>query len=287
MSDTSVVRAVNSLGGSNELPQLDIAGFKILATIIGNSAGINLTPDKRLMVQTRLMRRLRALGMTNFTEYVHLVTTATQRELPHLLDAVTTNKTEFFRERPHFDHLIERAFGQWKTDAPIRVLSAGCSSGEEPYSIAMCAREALGKEADALVQVFAGDISQIKLAEARRGVYAAHGVAHLGRQRLARHFLRGQNQCEGQVKVRPEIASLVTFERINLIHPVPWEHRFHAIFCCNVAIYFDAGVQATVFRHFYNALRPGGLLFIGHAETLRLAGDLPFHNVRIATYVRG
>lgn len=279
---------MGTLGGSApDLPQLDSAGFTVLANIIGHSAGINLTPDKRLMVQTRLMRRLRALGMTSFAEYVQLVTSATPRELPHLLDAVTTNKTEFFRERPHFDHLIERAFGQWQGDAPIRILSAGCSSGEEPYTIAMCAREALGKEADALVQINAGDISQIKLAEARRGVYPAHAVAHLGRQRLGRHFLRGQNACEGQVKVRPEVASLVSFERINLIHPLPWEHRFHAIFCCNVAIYFDAAVQATVFGHFYNALRPGGLLFIGHAETLRLAGDLPFHNVRVATYVRG
>ena len=280
------------------LPQLDLAGFTLLATVIGQAAGINLGTDKRLMVQTRLMRRLRQLQLTTFAEYVRYVTTSTTQELPHLLDAVTTNKTEFFRERPHFEHLIERAFSQWKdgvsssnsssgNDGPIRILSAGCSSGEEPYSIAMCAREALGDEAARLVRIDAGDISQTKLAEAKRGVYPSTSVAHLGRMRLTRHFLKGQNQCDGQVKVRPEARQMIAFERINLIHPLPYAHRFHAIFCCNVAIYFDAKVQATVFGHIYNALRPGGLLFIGHAETLRLAGDLPFRNVRIATYLRG
>ena len=182
---------------------------------------------------------------------------------------------------------MEDGLASHDDDGPIRVLSAGCSSGEEPYSIAMCAREALGDEAAHLVRVDAGDISQTKLAEAKRGVYSSSSVAHLGRMRLTRHFLKGQNQCDGQVKVRPEVHKLVTFERINLIHPLPYAHRFHAIFCCNVAIYFDSKVQATVFGHLYDALRPGGLLFIGHAETLRLAGDLPFRNLRIATYLRG
>jgi chemotaxis protein methyltransferase CheR len=217
-------------------------------------------------VYARLARRLRALGIASFDDYVRYLELE-PAEWEHCTNALTTNVTSFFREEHHFRTLAAHAQAHARTSSETyRVWSAGCSSGEEPYTIAMCLSEALG---NAPFEVLATDLDTQVLATARDGVYPVASVLKLSEERQKRFFLRGTGRYEGRARVRRELAAHVEFLRVNLMDaewPVPAGND--AIFCRNVMIYFDKPTQARLIERFAALLHPHGLFFAGHAESL-------------------
>jgi chemotaxis protein methyltransferase CheR len=240
------------------------ADFALACRLIGQYAGIKLGPHKRYMVYNRLVRRLRAHGMGDFGEYLQLVQTDVTGEREAFVNALTTNLTAFFREPHHFELLAERAkLHQQQERRPMRVWSCACSTGEEPWSIAMTLREA---ECDA--QVVASDIDTDALEKAASGVYLTERIADLPASRLRAHFLRGTGTNDGWVTIRPELRGMVKFTQLNLQSPRwPAMEAFDAVFCRNVAIYFDRETQKKLLERFAQVLRPGGVLIVGHAES--------------------
>jgi chemotaxis protein methyltransferase CheR len=244
--------------------------FEAVRDLVGRKTGIALSDVKSDMVYSRLARRLRANGMTDFPSYLAMLEDPESAELEHFLNALTTNLTAFFREAHHFDHLAEQALPTLLEQAGrnrIRIWSAGCSTGEEPYTLAMVAREVLPASAD--VRVLATDVDTEVLARAESGIYAADRVKGLSRERLQRHFLRGTGRNEGRVRLKPEVRELVDFQYLNMIE-TPWrlEETFDIVFCRNVIIYFDRETQRRLFQELPRHMAPGGWLYIGHSETL-------------------
>ncbi|MCT9116058.1 chemotaxis protein CheR [Cupriavidus gilardii] len=236
--------------------------FDKVRALIHRRAGISLGAQKREMVYSRLARRLRALHLSDFASYLALLEADEYSgEWEFFTNALTTNLTSFFREAHHFPLLAEHAK---RIGRPYSVWCAAASTGEEPYSIAITLAEALGERA---ATVLATDIDTQVLAKARTGVYSADQVARLSQERLKRFFLKGTGQRAGQVKVKPELASTITFEPLNLLAP-DWgiRERFDAIFCRNVMIYFDKPTQGRILERFVPLLKPHGLLFAGHSE---------------------
>jgi len=236
--------------------------FDKIRALIHRRAGISLGSHKREMVYSRLARRLRSLQLTDFATYLAMLEAdETSQEWEFFTNSLTTNLTSFFRETHHFPLLAEHAR---KVGRPCSVWCCAASTGEEPYSIAITLAEALG---DRGASVLATDIDTQVLAKARTGVYAQDQVARLSQERLKRFFLKGTGPRAGSVKVKPELASTITFGQLNLLAP-DWgmRERFDAIFCRNVMIYFDKPTQGRILERFAPLLKPGGLLFAGHSE---------------------
>jgi chemotaxis protein methyltransferase CheR len=252
--------------------------FELLRRHVYEHAGIALGPHKREMLKARLARRVRALGLSTFAAYYrHLRENDSDgNEHVRFVNAVTTNVTSFFREQHHFRYLTEQWLPRVRAEAlrqgrrVLRIWSAGCSTGEEPYSIALCVHEALGPAAAAWdLRILASDIDTDVLRRAAEGVYPADRVAETLGPRLSRYFLRGTGSNEGFVRVRPELQALVTFRHINLMADSwPIHTQFDAIFCRNVLIYFDRGQQRRLVGRLRGLLREDGLLFLGHSESL-------------------
>lgn len=238
--------------------------FSRVRRMIYARAGISLGEHKREMVYSRLARRLRALGRQDFGGYLdHLEQEPGAAEWENFVNALTTNLTAFFRESHHFPILAEFARSR---GGPVSVWCCAASTGEEPYSIAITLAETLGARASSC-RVVATDIDTQVLARARAGVYPYERVSKLDESRLKRFFLRGKGENSGQVKVRPEIQEMVTFETLNLLAADwPLSERFDVIFCRNVMIYFDKPTQSKILQRFVPLLKPGGLLFAGHSE---------------------
>ncbi|HXZ49410.1 MAG TPA: CheR family methyltransferase [Usitatibacter sp.] len=238
--------------------------FRLISERIYEFAGIRLPEAKREMVYARLARRLRLLGIGSFDDYVRYLELE-PAEWEHCTNALTTNVTSFYREEHHFRALAAHAQARAGSGS-FRVWSAGCSTGEEPYSISMCLAEALGA---APYEVLASDLDTQVLATAREGIYPLQSVLKLGEERQRRFFLRGTGRHEGQARVRPEIAARVEFLRVNLMdREWPVRGGLDAIFCRNVMIYFDKPTQARLIERFAALLAPHGLFFAGHAESL-------------------
>ncbi|CAG2143470.1 Chemotaxis protein methyltransferase [compost metagenome] len=236
--------------------------FEKVRALIHKRAGISLGSHKREMVYSRLARRLRSLGLADFGSYLALLESDDRsQEWEFFTNALTTNLTSFFREAHHFPLLAEHAK---KVGRPYSVWCAAASTGEEPYSIAITLAEALGDRAGT---VLATDIDTQVLAKARAGVYTAEQVGRLSQERLKRFFLKGTGARSGSVKVKPDLASTITFEPLNLLAP-EWglREKFDAIFCRNVMIYFDKPTQGRILERFAPLLKPNGLLFAGHSE---------------------
>jgi chemotaxis protein methyltransferase CheR len=239
--------------------------FRAISERIYNFSGIRLTEAKREMVYARLARRLRALGLASFDDYVRFLELE-PAEWEHCTNALTTNVTAFYREEHHFNTLAEHAQANARAEAPFRVWSAGCSTGEEPYTIAMCLSEALPQ---GNFSVLATDLDTQVLASAEEAVYPLASVVRLPEARQKRFFQKGTGRFEGQARVRREIASRVQFARLNLMDAQwPVEPGLDAIFCRNVMIYFDKPTQRRLVERFAALLQPGGLFFAGHAESL-------------------
>jgi chemotaxis protein methyltransferase CheR len=239
--------------------------FRLITDRIYTFSGIKLPDAKREMVYARLARRLRTLGLSSFDEYVRYLE-AEPAEWEHCTNALTTNVTSFFREEHHFRILTEHVQGRKPASPVFRAWSAGCSTGEEPYSIAMTLADALG---GAKFEVIASDLDTQVLATARQAVYPLQSVLRLPEARQKRYFLRGSGRNEGRARVRPDIAAHVSFTRVNLME-ADWgvEGPFDAIFCRNVMIYFDKPTQKRLIERFSRLLAPHGLFFAGHAESL-------------------
>lgn len=239
--------------------------FRVITDRIYRFSGIKLPEAKREMVYARLARRLRSLGLASFDDYVRYLE-AEPSEWEHCTNALTTNVTSFFREEHHFRVLAEHAQGRAGKAGAYRVWSAGCSTGEEPYSIAMTLADTLHA---GNYHIVASDLDTQVLAAARHAVYPLGAVLKLPESRQKRFFLRGTGRNDGRARVRPEIASHVEFARVNLMD-AQWgvEPPFDAIFCRNVMIYFDKPTQRRLIERYARMLSPGGLFFAGHAESL-------------------
>ncbi len=248
------------------------ADFDAVRALIYKRAGISLSPVKKDMVYSRLTKRLRAHGFKRFQDYVnHLQGGASEQEWVAFTNALTTNLTAFFREAHHFPILAEHLAA--RRDRPLSIWCCAASTGEEPYSLAMTAVEALGGF-DIPVDILASDLDTSVLEKAQAGVYPMERVERMSAERTKRFLLRGTGAQAGQVKVRPELARLIAFRQVNLLsNPLPVQGKFDAIFCRNVMIYFDKPTQAAILRRFVPLMQPDGLLFVGHSESLFHVAD--------------
>lgn len=250
--------------------------FRFLSGFVRQHCGIAMGEHKRQLLQGRLQRRLRALGLEGFDEYCELLRRDPDSELDEFVSAVSTNVTAFFREPHHFEYLAGQ-LREWLGRRPggrLRIWSAGCSTGEEPYSIAMVLAEALEAHhgpADALI--LATDLSPAALETARRGVYPLQRLDAVGHERRRRWLQRGTGAQAGFARVHPRLAELVRLRQLNLLDPWPMRGRFDAIFCRNVVIYFDAETKQRLFERFDGALQQHGKLFLGHSESMHGLSD--------------
>jgi chemotaxis protein methyltransferase CheR len=259
------------------IPKISEVEFTRFRVLIHAQSGINLRSHKRPLLVARLARRLRHLDIHSFSEYYEKVSAdASGRELRELINRITTNKTSFFREPHHFAFLRSHVLANTVAGGRrLHIWSAASSSGEEPYSIAITAREALGAVGARSVQILASDIDTEMLAQADSGTYELDSLSEFSLPRLRAHFMRGFGRFRGMAMVRPELRRLVEFERINLIDAVwPASGSFDVIFCRNVIIYFDQPTQRQIVERMAAALKPGGYFFSGHSESLHWARDL-------------
>lgn len=238
------------------------ADFKQVCRHLYQHAGIRLSESKDSMVYSRLARRIRALKLTSFADYLAYLE-QTPEEDQHFINALTTNLTSFFREPHHFEQLAQYLR---TAELPMTIWCAASSTGEEPYSIAMVVQETLGGRASQ-VQIIASDIDSQVLQTARHGVYPLDKVQMLSEQRRRQFFLRGKGPNSGMARVTPALASAVQFQRINLLDS-HWQLPEHidVIFCRNVMIYFDKDTQARVLGHMVERMPSDGLYFAGHSE---------------------
>jgi chemotaxis protein methyltransferase CheR len=242
--------------------------FSRIRTLIHRRAGIALGEQKRQMVYSRLSRRLRELQLPEFSTYLELLEASRDgEEWQAFINSLTTNLTSFFREAHHFPVLAAHVR---KSKQPVTIWCAAASTGEEPYSIAITLIEALGERAGT-ARVIATDIDTAVLAKASAGVFTLEQVNRLSTERLRRFFNKGTGSNAGKVRVRPEVAAMVKFSRLNLLDP-SWSVKepVDAIFCRNVMIYFDKPTQKKVLDRFAPLLKPEGLLFAGHSENASL-----------------
>ena len=257
------------------------ADFRRLKKMIFDYAGISLNDNKKPMAYSRLTKRLRQLGLTSFRDYLDFVEASGSEEHVRFINALTTNLTYFFREAHHFT-ILATHLQQLFVDEPLTVWSAACSTGEEPYSIAISAIEAFGSDTPP-IRIIASDLDSDALATAKRGVYSAEKVASLSPQRLKRFFLKGTGDQAGFARIRPQVQRMVEFRQINL-HEGVWEMEsagpLAAIFCRNVMIYFNKETQTKILDRFAPLLRRDGLLFAGHSENF-------FYNGRDTFRIRG
>jgi len=241
------------------------ADFARIRELIHRRAGISLSDHKRDMAYSRLARRLRAVNIDTFREYLdQLESQQNSAEWEAFTNALTTNLTAFFRESHHFPILADFAKNR---PQPFSVWCSAASTGEEPYSIAMTLMETLGDSAARQCSVIATDIDSQVLQKADAGVYSLDSVKALGSERLKRFFLKGTGAHAGFVRIRPELRAMVKFEKLNLTDAkYALNGQFDAIFCRNVMIYFDKPTQAQVLARFEPLVKSGGLLFAGHSE---------------------
>ncbi|HEX4858598.1 MAG TPA: CheR family methyltransferase [Usitatibacteraceae bacterium] len=250
--------------------------FKRLQKMIFDLAGISLNDSKKAMAYSRLGKRLRKLGYEKFSAYLDFVEAQTPTggdECVHFINALTTNLTYFFREAHHFKILTDHLLEQYQSE-PLTVWSAACSTGEEPYSIAMSVIEAFGSDAPP-VRIIASDLDSEVLQTAAAGVYPMERVEKLPPVQLKRFFQKGAGAQEGYARIRPQVRRLVEFRQVNLIGD-SWdiEGPLDAIFCRNVMIYFNKTTQKQILQRFAPLLKPSGLLFAGHSENFFYnAGD--------------
>lgn len=263
--------------------------FRFIAGFVFERCGIVLGDNKRQLVYGRLLRRLRELGLRSFADYCRRLREQPEEELDPLSSVITTNVTGFFRQDHHFEYLagtlLPGLMAKGRGGSPMRLWSAGCASGEEAYSIAMVVLETLGKGATSGVRVLATDLSPRALAAAECGVYPLERLRGVSEPRRKRWFSLGIGENAGRARVSAALRSLVVFRQLNLLRDWPMKGAFDAIFCRNVAIYFDTPTKQRLFARFSRLLAPGGHLFIGHSESLHGVSDA-FEHVGRTIYRR-
>lgn len=247
------------------------AEFGRFQTLLHRLAGIYLAPSKKVLLVSRLNRRLKALGFDSFGEYYQYVTDGRDaRELQTMIDLLTTNETYFFRENGHFDFLAHECLPAHAPGTPFAVWSAACSSGEEPYTLAMVLAEHFGQRN---WRVTASDISTQVLARARQGHYPIERAEGIPPALLKRYCLKGVREQAGTFLISRELRERIDFVQLNLIEPIPTIGPFDVIFLRNVMIYFDQDTKRKVVANMLPRLKPGGHFIVGHSETLNGVTD--------------
>jgi chemotaxis protein methyltransferase CheR len=252
--------------------------FKFICQLVYDSSGIVLDERKREMLYRRLMRRTRDLGLSSFSEYCQLLKSGSEDEFPQFINAITTNLTSFFRESHHFDYLRKNFIPEMlrqnrstpnKQSNRLRIWSSACSTGEEPYSIAITLIQAMGS---ALVnwdaRILATDLDSDVIATAKSGIYKNERLEELDEKMQKKWFHKGSGGNSGLAKVDPRLPALITFKQLNLLESWPMNGPFDIIFCRNVLIYFDTETQGNLISRYRELLKPGGILFLGHSENI-------------------
>lgn len=266
--------------------------FKNFSAFIYDSVGIKMPPAKKTMLEARLQKRLKANSIASFEEYSNYVFSNEGRasELIHMIDVVTTNKTDFFREPAHFEYMVKTALpnilkarGDVLRD-PVRIWSAGCSTGEEPYTLAMVLSEFAVGRPDFRAAITASDICTQVLQTAKTGIYPEERTDPIPLNLKKKYLTRSREKSKSLVRICPQLRSMVSFRRLNFMDDdFGMAEKMDIIFCRNVVIYFDKPTQQTLMKKFYKQLKPGGYLFIGHSETLS-GLDVDFKAVASTVY---
>ncbi|MBT8119010.1 MAG: protein-glutamate O-methyltransferase CheR [Gammaproteobacteria bacterium] len=248
--------------------------FIFLSQLAAQHAGINLTEDKRELVYGRVAKRLRILNIDNFKEYCSLLRQEGNEESGHFINSITTNVTSFFRENHHFEHLANNVIPEIirknaNAKLPrLRIWSAGCSTGKEPYSIAMVLREKIDNIDCWDAKILATDLDSDVLHTAEQAIYPIDGVDQVSDERKKKWMLMGTGDNASSVKIKKEIRDLVYFKQLNLTEQWPIHGTFDCIFFRNVAIYFKRPTQVNILNRFADCLDSNGTLFVGHSESL-------------------
>ena len=259
--------------------------FEKVSNIVYRECGISLKCGKEALVRARLTKRLRALKMEKFSEYFrYLESDSGRKELGLMIDVMTTNKTSFFRERAHFDFLGETVLPTL-SGRRLRFWSAACSSGEEPFSLAMFLLEMMPGLGSQDVKILATDISPTILEKAGRATYEEGMLLDLPSTFIRKYFVKVGNRNSRTYQVSGDVRKMVKIARLNLLHPWPMKGPFTVIFCRNVMIYFDKQTQQRLVNRFWEMLEPGGYLFVGHSEGMSGVKH-KFRYVQPATYVK-
>jgi chemotaxis protein methyltransferase CheR len=258
-----------NLNKGNLLSDQDFAEIREL---VFDQIGVNLTEKKRPLIISRLSRRLVELKFSDFSEYLDFLK-KNPEEYEVLFNLITTNVTKFFREQDHFDYLNNILLNSFlhKTRKVVRVWSAGCSTGEEPYSLAITLKEFYKKQ-NWSIQMLASDINTQVLSKAKKGIYRESQITNISYNLLKKYFKLGTGKNEGLFKVKHTLKNVITFRKINLTDnkPFPIDKKLDFIFCRNVFIYFNKTTQIKVLDKFHDTLKNGGHLFLGHSETIDL-----------------
>jgi chemotaxis protein methyltransferase CheR len=251
--------------------------FDSLRILVGEQTGISLSDHKRDMVYGRLSKRLRSLGLSRFSDYRRLLENDPSSEMEHFSNAITTNLTAFFRERHHFDYmtqeLIPVLMDRYRTKRRLRIWSAGCSTGEEPYSLAITLRECIPNIDSMDIRILASDLDSNVIRAAATGIYSESRIEGLSREQQTRWFRKGSGSNQGNVQVCDDLKKIISFNQLNLIHKWPMRGHFDLIFCRNVVIYFDKSTKEILFDRFADSLQAESTLFMGHSETLSRLTD--------------
>ena len=263
---------IGSAGGQGREFAWTDDDFSRVQSMIYKRAGISLQEGKHAMVYSRLSRRLRDTGYQSFRDYLGWLEKSEGPEWQEFVNALTTNLTSFFREHHHFE-ILTNLLKSRPTSAPWNVWCNAASTGEEPYSIVMTAVDVLGPSA--AFKLTASDIDSKVLASAARGVYRVDGLKGVSQAQIQRFFMRGKGDNEGMARVKPELQKMINFISVNLIRDDwPFRDPFDVVFCRNVMIYFDAATQRKVLERIHRVMKPGGMLFVGHAENFSESRDL-------------
>ena len=246
--------------------------FKKLSDFIYNNYGLKMPITKKVLVESRLHKRLKVLGIDNFTDYLNFVfSTKNHEEIVNMIDVISTNKTDFFRENVHFEFMKTHILPSFNvtTTPVINIWSAGCSSGEEPYTIAMTIAQYIETQRGLDFRIMATDISTIVLEVAKQGIYHESKVKEIPSGLVKKYFLKSKDNNDQLVRVVPELRSKVTFQRLNFMDAsYPVSTMFDIIFCRNVLIYFDKQTQEKVINNLCLKLKKNGYLFLGHSESI-------------------
>lgn len=265
--------------------------FDFLRRLSNQRTGIVVSDDKFDMFYSRLARRVRALGLASFADYCdYLDDPDNDAEMVELVNALTTNLTSFFRENHHFEYLARNALPELvqrnHSSRKVRIWSAGCSTGEEPYSISMILAEQAGLLRGWELNLLASDIDSNVLAQAQTGIYPVARVEGIGSTRLKAFFQKGRGSQQGKARVRDRLRQVISFAQVNLMEPLQVEQQ-DIIFCRNVIIYFDKETKKRLVERFADRLADDGLLFVGHSESLyqvtdrfKLIGNTIYRKVR-------
>lgn len=269
--------------------KMDDDSFQRLSTYVTREYGIKLPPSKRSMLESRLNKKVKSLGLRNYTEFVnHILGDEGKRsDLMDVIDLITTNKTDFFREPEHFRFLSDTFLPQWIEKAKgkcLNIWSAGCSTGEEPYTLLMVLEEFKRKYPMFNYSILATDVSFRVLQAAYQGIYSGDKVRVLPLETQRKYLLRSKAQPD-LYRIKPEYRKKIAYKRINLmddVYPVT-PNEFHIIFCRNVLIYFSKQVQEKLIRNFSSHLHGQGVLFLGHSESM-MGMEVPFKQLRPTIY---